>query len=498
MRSWPSAGILVWALAMAAGPGALRAQDAAGVAPLPRPAAAEAEVAADEEALLGDDALDELVGPVALYPDSLLTQVLVAATYPLDIVKADRFIDGNAGLSDKERADQAEAEDWDASIQVLAGGFPAVVQRMADDLDWTEQLGDAVLTQPDDVLDAVQRMRARAEAVGNLESNEAQVVETEGDTISIAPASPDVVYVPSYDPAVAYTTPVAAPVVTDTTGTDLLTTGVIAFGSALLVNEIFDDDDDWDDYWDNDSIDWDDADFYPRPDIDIDDVNIDRGDINIDRGEINRGDINIDRDNLNIDRDNLNIDRSRDRVRIGDNDGTRIDRGQAWRADPERREAARDRVAARDRPGQGQGGQRAAAEARLKARGADSGGQAKLQAAVARREAAGKPPVAESALRPKAAGKPRVDKAAHRGARSIEKSGRPKPATARAAPSAKAKAKVHRPTAAKKPARKAPQRSSAFHKSSGGAKAHAASRRGHASRGGGRGGRGGGGGGRRR
>ena len=200
-----------WCVLMAAAllPAAAGAQEPTG-APLPRPdasAAAPAEELAAlpaEEGLLSDDALDDLVAPVALYPDSLLTQVLVAATYPLDVMKADRFLDDNADLPDQERADLVDLEDWDESVRVLAAGFPDVLARMADEIDWTEEIGDAMLAQTDDLLDAVQRMRAQAEAAGNLESNEAQAVEVEGDSISIAPADPQVVYVPAYDP-VSYT-----------------------------------------------------------------------------------------------------------------------------------------------------------------------------------------------------------------------------------------------------------------------------------------------------
>ena len=248
---------------------------------------------------------------MALYPDSLLTQVLVASTFPLDIIKADRFITAETDLSDKDRAAKAEEQDWDPSVQVLAGGFPTVVQKMATEIDWTEQLGDAMLAQTDDVLDAVQRQRARAAAVGNLETNEAQVVEETEDNISIAPAEPDVVYVPQYDATTAYTTPFTAPAVVDTgiSTSDILTTGAIAFGSALLVNEIFDDDDDWDDYWDDGpNIDWDEGDFDARPGINVD------GDVNIDRER------NVDRDRTTVvgDRDRANIDRTDiDRERIG-------------------------------------------------------------------------------------------------------------------------------------------------------------------------------------
>ena len=212
---------------------------------------------------------------------------------------------------------------------MLAGGFPTVVQKMATEIDWTEQLGDAMLAQTDDVLDAVQRQRARAAAVGNLETNEAQVVEQTEDSISIAPAEPDVVYVPQYDATTAYTTPYTAPAVIDTgiSTSDVLTTGAIAFGSALLVNEIFDDDDDWDDYWDDGpNIDWDEGDFDARPGINVD------GDVNIDRER------NVDRDRVrNVDRDAVNIDRDK----IGDRADR--DRGGTWKPDPPRSRRMRAR-----------------------------------------------------------------------------------------------------------------------------------------------------------
>ena len=217
MRMWLSAGT---ALALVLAAGAAMAQEAPA-APAPRPANTPdavvteevAAAAADAEALLSDDELDALVAPVALYPDSLLTQVLVASTYPLDLVKADRFITAKADLSDKDRKTAAEQEDWDPSVQVLAGGFPTVVQKMATEIDWTQDLGDAMLAQSDDVLDAVQRQRARAVAIGNLSTNEAQVVDQADDTISIDSADPDVVYVPQYDATTAYTTPYTEPAV---------------------------------------------------------------------------------------------------------------------------------------------------------------------------------------------------------------------------------------------------------------------------------------------
>ncbi len=102
------------------------------------------------------------MAPVALFPDTLLAQILYATTYPLDIVKAARFVTQSADLPDKERAAAVETMDWDPSVQALAAGFPDLVTRMNDHIDWTEQVGDAVLVQTDDVMDSVQRLRDQA------------------------------------------------------------------------------------------------------------------------------------------------------------------------------------------------------------------------------------------------------------------------------------------------------------------------------------------------
>ena len=155
------------------------------------------------------------MAPIALYPDSLLTQVLVASTYPLDIVKADRFIADNTDLADNDRADQAERRTGTRASRSSPAASRRSSRRWPSELDWTEELGDAMLAQSDDVLDAVQRQRARAVAVGNLTTNEAQVVEEADDNITIAPAEPEVVYVPQYDATTAYTTPYTQPAVID-------------------------------------------------------------------------------------------------------------------------------------------------------------------------------------------------------------------------------------------------------------------------------------------
>jgi hypothetical protein len=452
---------------------------------------AAAEAPAPEEGLLAEEELDELVAPIALYPDALLAQIFVAATYPLEVVKADRFIDENAGLSDSERVDMAEEQDWDPSVRVLAGGFPTVIDRMAEEIDWTEDLGDAMLAQTDDVLDAVQRMRAKAQATGYLTSNEAQVVEAEGDSISIEPADPRVVYVPSYDATAAYTTaPTAAPVVMQQgiTTSDVLTTGAIAFGSAMLVDAIFDDDDDdWDDYWDGPRvIDWDDGEFYPRRDIDID-------------GGVNINSIDVDR------RRAIN---DRDRLRIGDDDRPVIDRHGAWRADPERRREAHDRLAAREADGpraeairraqadrareagrparrsEVAGGRRAEMERKLAARSDDGAAGARARPAAADRGARAaprKPEPKRSALKPGEHGGSKVRHAADRGSASAAKAklpqARPKHTVSRAPSPPEVVHKTSAPRA-HAPPRKAPKHASAFHKSSGGHGAHRASARG--------------------
>ena len=243
------------------------------------PAAAD-EAELPEAELLTDDELDELVAPVALYPDALLAQVLVASTFPLQVVKADRIVAASADMTDDELSATLSEQEFDPSVLVLLSGFPTVIQRMAEDLDWTEQLGIAMLQQDDDVLAAVQRMRLDAREMGYLGSNDAQIVEEDDGQIYIAPAEPEVVYVPTYDPSVVYTSPAPADpyYVAPATGSSpitaqgLLLGGVIGYGSALLVDELWgdddddDDDDDWEGYWRRPRpIAWDDREFYPRP-----------------------------------------------------------------------------------------------------------------------------------------------------------------------------------------------------------------------------------------
>jgi hypothetical protein len=156
------------------------------------------------------DQLDSLVAPIALYPDPLLAQVLAASTYPLEIVQLQQWLAKNKGLKDQALAYAVAKEPWDPSVQALAA-LPDVVNRLANDIQWTTDLGNAFLAQQGDVMDAVQRMRKKAEDKGNLSSTEQQKVETrvvEGkSTIIIEQANPQVIYVPSYDPLVVWGPP---------------------------------------------------------------------------------------------------------------------------------------------------------------------------------------------------------------------------------------------------------------------------------------------------
>ena len=160
-----------------------------------------------QQPLLSAAQLDQLVAPIALYPDPLLAQVLMASTYPLEVVQADRFAKANKKLTGDKLTQALDKQDWDASVKQLVS-TPTVLATMSDKLDWTEKLGDAVLAQQADVMDAIQRLRAQAQANGKLETTKQQKVtvsqEANRQVIEIEPASPDIVYVPYYNPAVVY------------------------------------------------------------------------------------------------------------------------------------------------------------------------------------------------------------------------------------------------------------------------------------------------------
>jgi Protein of unknown function (DUF3300) len=225
------------------------------------------------------EALEELLAPIAIYPDVVLGHVLTASTYPQEVLDAGNWLIANQNLTGSALDDAADKLGFSPSVRALLQ-FPETIDMMCMQMDWTTQLGQAFTADQGAVLDAVQRLRVQAKDVGNLESSAQLKVETEKqedkEVVTVKPADPEIVYVPKYDPVAVYapppatippptTIPVAAtttvPAATTTTTTtteekghstgSLITTGLLAFGAGILVNEVFDDDDDWDDYYPN-------------------------------------------------------------------------------------------------------------------------------------------------------------------------------------------------------------------------------------------------------
>ncbi|MGH8744730.1 MAG: DUF3300 domain-containing protein, partial [Burkholderiales bacterium] len=147
--------------------------------------------------------LDQMLAPIALYPDALLSQILMAATYPLEVVEAARWSRANPNLKGDQAVNAVVQTHWDPSIKSLVA-FPQIIQMMDEKLDWTERLGDAFLSQQPQLMDTVQNLRQRAYAAGNLRSTDQIYVEPQGQTIVVVPANPEVIYVPYYDPMVVY------------------------------------------------------------------------------------------------------------------------------------------------------------------------------------------------------------------------------------------------------------------------------------------------------
>src|SRR5882724_11646046 len=152
--------------------------------------------------------LQQLVAPIALYPDALIAQILPAATYPDEVVEAERWMEQHKGVTGDALAKEVDTQSWDDSVKALTQ-FPAVLANMNQNLAWTSELGDAYANQQQEVSNAIQTMRARAKQAGNLKSTDQEKVGNKGKTIVIQPASPEVVYVPQYDPWLVYGAPLA-------------------------------------------------------------------------------------------------------------------------------------------------------------------------------------------------------------------------------------------------------------------------------------------------
>ncbi len=194
--------LLVCIAGMVASCGAVLAQDLPPAPPAP-PNQGQSES-------LNPQQLDNLVAPIALYPDPLLGQVLVASTYPVELVEAQQWLQTHGDLRGQQLTDAARQQEWDASVQALVA-MPDVLAKLTQDIRWTTDLGNAFLARQADVMSAVQRMRARAQANGRLQSNAQETVTTEQQdgqsAIQIVPADPQVIYVPTYDPAYVWGPP---------------------------------------------------------------------------------------------------------------------------------------------------------------------------------------------------------------------------------------------------------------------------------------------------
>src|SRR5712671_1294814 len=187
--------LLSWCLLLTTAPGAF-AQASQSEAPPPVQAAQQTPAQ-----------LQQLVAPIALYPDALVAQILAAATYPDQIVEADRWLQQHTDLKGEQLGQEVDKQPWDPSVKALAE-FPSVLANMDKNLSWTSSLGDAYVNQQQDVMNAVQVMRDRAEKAGNLKSTSQEKVSKQGKTIVIEPAEPEVVYVPEYDPWLVYGEPI--------------------------------------------------------------------------------------------------------------------------------------------------------------------------------------------------------------------------------------------------------------------------------------------------
>src|ERR1700722_7091443 len=174
------------------------------------PAAGQADQASPAPAAQqSPQELQQLVAPIALYPDALVAQVLAASTYPAEIVEADRWMQSHSNLKGQDLAGEVDKQPWDPSVKALTQ-FPSVLENMDKNLSWTSSLGDAYANQQQEVMDAVQARRQQAKKAGHLNSNEQEKVTAQGNSIVIQPANPDMVYVPAYDPWLVYGYPIVA------------------------------------------------------------------------------------------------------------------------------------------------------------------------------------------------------------------------------------------------------------------------------------------------
>ena len=257
--------------------------------------------------------LEEILGPIALYPDTLLANVLAASMYPDELVAANSYIDRGGDPA------RLVEQGWEASVVAVAR-IPDLLDMMTSSLDWTKALGQAYVLQAQDVMTAVQSLRGKAKANGALVSNSYQTVVQDGSTIIIQPAQPQTIYVPQYDPQVVYVN--SGPSAGQVIGTTML-----FFGTALLMEEIFDDDIDC--YWGGGYIGWGHPPYYPGPWYGPGYGGYYGGH----HGGHNDIDIDIDNDiNINVDNDTIN------NINVG---GSRGREGSAFKPNPAKVDTAK-------------------------------------------------------------------------------------------------------------------------------------------------------------
>lgn len=192
----------------------------------------EAQNPNEEPAPQSAEQIQALVAPIALYPDALVAQILSGATFPDQIALAQNWLQENQKLTGEKLMKEVNKQTWDASVKALTQ-FPSVLDNMAKNLAWTSQLGEVYHMQAKDVMQAVQTLRAKAEAAGNLKSNEQiKVVQQAPSTIVIEPANPQIVYVPQYNPAVIYGTTYVVP---NYTASEVAAASVISFGAGIAI-----------------------------------------------------------------------------------------------------------------------------------------------------------------------------------------------------------------------------------------------------------------------
>ncbi|MGB9203537.1 MAG: DUF3300 domain-containing protein, partial [Terriglobales bacterium] len=199
--------LLSLALLFATWPLSLSAQDAQ--APPPDNEASGQDAQAPPYAQQSPEQLQRLVAPIALYPDSLVAQILAASTFPEEVVEADRWVQQHPDLKGEALGQAVDQQPWDPSVKALAA-FPSVLGNMDKNLSWTSTLGDAYYNQQQDVMDAVQAMRHKAQRAGSLKTTPQEVVREDGPDVDIEPADPNVVYVPAYNPWAVYGYPIVA------------------------------------------------------------------------------------------------------------------------------------------------------------------------------------------------------------------------------------------------------------------------------------------------